>query len=330
LSAFVLLLLPAAVRADTVLRFASMAPEGTAWARELKAFARDVETASDGEVHIKWYLGGIAGDEVHALERIKKGQLDGSAGSITCSRLAPSLRVSRLVGMFRRYDEEHFVLNRLNPTMEGEFRKNGFVNLGIAVMGSEIVFARRPVQSLADLRKQRFWVWNLDDVWHSELSHLGLNVFAMPVEEAGATYDKGGIDGFLAIPTAALAYQWATRAHYFTRLTLGFLPACMLVSTRAFDSLPVEAQAALRGAGAKLGARFDEINRQQEELLLGGLFVRQGSHEVRLDGPEGERFRSEFYEEARHLRDQVSTNVVPRELLDKVSTWLADFRGEHR
>jgi TRAP-type C4-dicarboxylate transport system substrate-binding protein len=318
------------VRADTVLRFASIAPEGTSWARELKAFARDVEAASEGEVHIKWYLGGIAGDELSAIERIKKGQLDGAAGSIICSRQAPSLRVTRLVGMFRRYDEEHFVLNRLNPMIEAEFRKSGFVNLGIAVIGSEIIFARRPVQSMADLRKQRFWVWNLDDVWRAELPRLGLNVTAMPVQEAGAAYDKGAVDGFLAIPTASLAYQWATRAHYFTRLTLGFLPACMLVSTRAFDSLPIEAQTALRGAGAKLGARFDEINRQQEEQLLGGLFERQGSHLVRLDTPEGERFRSEFYEEARHLRDQVSTTVVPRDLLDKVSTWLADFRGEHK
>ena len=33
-----------------VFRMAAIAPEGTSWARELKAMARDIETASHGEL----------------------------------------------------------------------------------------------------------------------------------------------------------------------------------------------------------------------------------------------------------------------------------------
>jgi len=316
--------------AEVVLRMGVIAPAGTAWARELNAFARDVELATRGEVHIKWYLGGIAGDEVAMIARARRGQLDGMAASVTCARLAPSLRVTRLVGLFQRYDEEHFILNRLYPTVEQELRKTGFVSLGLAVVGAEIILSRQPVRSMADFRKQRFWVWSLDDVWIDQTSRLGLSTVPMPVEDATVAFDQGKIDGFLAIPTAALAFQWSVRARNFTQLHLGFLPACLVVTNRSFDALPIETQNQIRAAGAKLSKRFDEINETQEQQLVGSLFEHQGSHEVKLSSPAGETFRAQFFEEARRVRDQTPDSLVPHALVNRVTAWLADFRAEHR
>ncbi len=330
LLAAALLLAAGPAAADVVLRMGVIAPEGTAWARELKAFARDVESSTGGQVRIKWYMGGIAGDELTAIGRIRKGQLDGTAVSVACSQVAPSLRVTRVPGLFQRYDESHFILNQLRQVVDQEARKQGFVNLGTAVIGSEIIFSRRPVQSMADWRSQRFWVWNLDDLWLDMMPRFKLKTVSLPVEEAGAAFDQGKVDGFLGIPTAALAYQWSTRAHYFTRLRLGFLPACLLVTTLAFDALPIDAQNSLRAAGAKLGKRFDDINRVQEEQLLGGLLQRQGGHDVPLDNPQGEQFRADFFEQAHGVRDQIADGLVPRALLERVTVWLADFRAEHR
>ncbi|MGZ3405855.1 MAG: hypothetical protein ACXVAN_05380, partial [Polyangia bacterium] len=52
-----------------VLRFATIAPDGTEWARLSRNFAREVEQGTDGEVQIKWYFGGIAGDEKEMIAR---------------------------------------------------------------------------------------------------------------------------------------------------------------------------------------------------------------------------------------------------------------------
>src|SRR5690348_4499292 len=88
------LLLAATAMGDPVrLRFATVAPQGTGWAREIDAFTRDVATATDGGVQLKWYMGGIAGDEFEVIDRIHKDQLDGAALSIACEKLAPSLHV---------------------------------------------------------------------------------------------------------------------------------------------------------------------------------------------------------------------------------------------
>src|SRR4051812_2756063 len=76
--------------ARTLLRLATVAPDGTAWARELKAFSRDLEAQTRGELSAKWYFGGIAGDDVQVGERIQRGQLDGVAsGGMLCQQLSP-------------------------------------------------------------------------------------------------------------------------------------------------------------------------------------------------------------------------------------------------
>src|SRR4051794_19867579 len=142
------------------LRMAAIAPEGTAWARELHALARDVETTTHGAVIMKWYLGGIAGDELASIERVRRGQLDGVGGALFCNRLAPSLWVFRLVGLMGlKQRTAELVLNRLRPQLDREMDANGFVDLGIGSFGAEILFTRKPVRSMDDLRAGRYWIW---------------------------------------------------------------------------------------------------------------------------------------------------------------------------
>src|SRR6476619_6479622 len=153
-----------------VLRCATTAPDGTAWARELKAAARDVELQTHGQVKWKWYFGGIAGDETAVPERIRRGQLEGEAAGISCADLALSLKVLRILGMFRRRDEAHAIIGRLRPQLEAEFRKAGYELLAVQWFGTDIAVTREPVRSLADLRKLRLWYWNLERVWPTELT----------------------------------------------------------------------------------------------------------------------------------------------------------------
>jgi TRAP-type C4-dicarboxylate transport system substrate-binding protein len=327
-SILVLLALAAPASAEpVVLRLATIAPDGTSWAREVRAFEREVETETNGGLRIKFYFGGVAGDEVESLDRIQRGQLDGGAFSVACSRLAPSLRVMRVVGLLRRSEEAHYVLNRLQPTIEEEFKKSGFTHLAHGLFGSEILFSREPVQTLEDLRRVRFWVWNNDEVWLDELPRLGLNVVPGSVPASLGMYEQGRVDGFLGVPTAALALQWSAQVRYFTPLRIGFLAACLVVANRSYEALPIEWRNVLRGAATKMAARFEDINLSMEEQLIGGLFDRQGAHAVELHGGKGD-LRNAFFREARQVRAQLPEAVVPRALIELVASWLTDFRAE--
>ena len=305
---------------------ASMAPDGTAWARELKAYARDVATATNGEVRIKLYLGGIAGDEAAVPDRIKKGQLDGEMAAVTCDRIAPSLRVLRVPGLIRRRDEAIYVIDRLRPTVESEFRKRGYALIGLSWFGSDIVFTKTPVRSMDDLRKLRLWIWNLDVVWQSAMRNIGLHVVPLPVDAAARAYEDNRVDGLLALPSAALVYQWSARSRYFTDLPIAAMPACHFLSTSVFDALPLAAQQAMRDAAAKLNFRITDANGALEDELIGGLFEKQGVKRV----PPSEQLRLVFFDAARDAREKLPHDIVPPALITEVMGWLSDYRAVHR
>jgi TRAP-type C4-dicarboxylate transport system substrate-binding protein len=308
----------------TVLRMAAIAPDGTAWAREMKAFARAIEEESRGRVRLKWIFGGIAGDEVTALARVKAGQLDGEAGALFCTKVAPSLAVTRVPGLFRRSSEAIAIVSRLRPTLEAEARANGFVALGLGGFGIDVLFTRKPVKSIDELRATRLWVWNADNIWNPMLKELGGTPIATDVPDAARAYDDGRFDGFIAVPSAALAYQWSTQARYFTPVPMAFLPGCMVASNRSFDALSHEDQQLVKTLTARFMLRFNELGRAQEEQLLGGLFEKQGL--VRVPATDG--FVDSFMREAAAARVRLGDKLVPQALLQKVLGWIDEARAQ--
>jgi len=312
-----------------VLRFGTVAPDGTAWARIAKQTTVDLTAATHGQVTSKWYFGGIAGDELQMLARVKKEQLDGIvSGGMLCEKLSPSMRVLRLVGLFQTRDESAYVAGRLKPLFDEDFRKQGFVNLGDVGIGPDLIFSREPVRNMADLKRVKLWTWNLDEVFVATWPMLGMHVVPLPIDEAYRAYESRAVDGFVAVPTAALGFQWSTEARYVTDLRVGFLRACIIISTRAFDPLPLEARNALLNSSATGMTRLEQMGRDSDEQLLGSLFARQGLKTIVAD----ESFRADFFAQARAARDQLAAagKLFKPELLQKVLTMLADFRAEHR
>jgi len=308
------------------LRFATVAPDGTAWAHEFRAFARELEQSSHGTLQVKWYFGGIAGTETEVQERIERGQLDGTAsGGMMCQQVAPSMRVMRVRGLFSGRDEAAYVVHRLKPILDEEFARSGYVHLGTTGLGPDLAFSRKPIRTMADLRAARLWRWDLDTAALETDRALGFNAVALPIADAAVAYDEGRIDGFYAIPTAALAFQWYTRTHYLLDLGLGYLWGCLIVAQRAYNRLPTDQQRLLSSAAAKLSARFEEVGRAQDRALLGGLFARQGITTV-VPTPE---LRAELLAESRRVRESLGAKLVAPDLLQRVLALLADYRAEH-
>src|SRR5262245_20010000 len=98
LAALALLLTAASARgAPVVVKIAHPAPEGSIWARTVAASAREIETASGGQIVVKVYPGAVAGDELEEGDRLQRGQLDAVvSGGPLCQRAMPSMLIFRL------------------------------------------------------------------------------------------------------------------------------------------------------------------------------------------------------------------------------------------
>jgi TRAP-type transport system periplasmic protein len=293
----------------------------------MESMARDIELATAGKVKVKVYLGGAAGDELQVAERIKKGQLDATiSGGWLCNEVMPSSRAISLIGVFQTREEANHVIYEMRPDLEKEAARAGFTLIGTASLGTIIVFSRTPITTMAELRKTKLWRWE-GEVAHIKMGKaMGLSAVPGKLEAAGKLYDSGSVDGFFAIPVAALAFQWFAQARYITEIPTGYLFGCFLVSNSWLDKLPPEYRAAVGEAGARMAVRIDDSGFRQDSALMGKIFTNQGLKKV----PVSERFRAEFFEAARSSREKVGGELVPPSTLDRVLRLLADYRSEHR
>jgi TRAP-type C4-dicarboxylate transport system substrate-binding protein len=175
---------------------------------------------------------------------------------------------------------------------------------------------------MADLHRGAYWIWDLEHTTQKQLSAMGVELVPAPLPAAARLYESGRVDGFFTVPGAALAFQWSALARYAAPLGYAALPGCALVTQRAFDELPFEARQAMRSAGAKLQARFDDVTETQDAALLGGLFARQGL----VSTPVSERFRAEFFGAATEASHRLGAELVPPELLRQATAILTEYR----
>ncbi len=311
---------------DFVLKFATVAPDGSPWARELQAFARNIESGTGGHVRVRWYLNAVAGDELEMGARLRRGELDGAAsGQMLCEQMAPSMRASHVPTLFQSREEATFIMNRMQPDIEAEAHRAGMVLLATTGLGPSIFLLRTPVRSFSEMKKLRIWRWSADENGVAAARAMGLTIVPLPVHDAAGAYDRGQLDGFIGIPAAALAFQWSTQARFLVDLRPDYLWGCVLVAERSFARLPLEYQAIVREAAARVRERFEDVGRRVDEQLLGGLFQKQGVKLV----PVNDQFRAEFFAAARQARERAADRFVSKELLARIQAMLADYRAEH-
>ena len=81
-----LLALLSAPAAAQAIKIATLAPDGSAWMRELRVAAAEVKAGTDGRVDVKFYPGGVMGNDAVVLRKMRLGQLQG--GVLTSSELS--------------------------------------------------------------------------------------------------------------------------------------------------------------------------------------------------------------------------------------------------
>jgi TRAP-type C4-dicarboxylate transport system substrate-binding protein len=161
---------PSALAQDTIIKMATLVPDGSRWHLVLKEMAERWKTASAGRVVVRLYPGGVAGDDPDVIRKMRLGTLN--AGVLTSVGLAQVDRSVYALGLplvFDSYDEVYWVLERMRPKLEADLSAKGFVVLNWADGGWNRFFTQKPVATPDDLRALKLFTWAGDteavDVW---------------------------------------------------------------------------------------------------------------------------------------------------------------------
>ena len=117
---------PTMALAQQVIKIATVAPDGSAWMRELRTAAAEVQAGTQGRVNIKYYPGGVMGSDTVVLRKMRLGQLQG--GVLTSSELAqvyPDAAVYSLPFLFDNWAQVEKARTVVDPILAKGFQGKG-------------------------------------------------------------------------------------------------------------------------------------------------------------------------------------------------------------
>ena len=232
--------------AQTTLKLATMAPDGSIWMQALANAKAEIETATAGAVKVKIYPGGIMGSEQDVLFKIKTGQLHGGgflgyAINVVC----PDIGALMFPMVFRNYDEVDRAFEKMRPFLDERTQAAGFEALGWTEVGFSYAYSVKPISSLETMRATK--VWGLDSPMLMEL--LGAaDIASIPadVTDVLTALQTGLLESVFGPPTAAIAVQWHTKIRYCNSLRLTYAVGGVFLSKSAWNAVPAAHRATVK------------------------------------------------------------------------------------
>lgn len=317
-------LLPGAASAqEHVIKFATLAPEGSTWMNVMKEYDAAVRKESGGRLGFRIYPSGVQGDEKDVLRKIKLGQLH--AAGITgngLTSIAPAARILDSPFLFRNREEVDFATATFGPEIEASMEEAGFVNLGWAEVGWVYIFTAAPVRTRADLARAKMWMWEGDPVAEASFRALGISPIPLTITDVLTSLQTNLIDGVYTSPLAAIALQWFTRVKHLFDLPLANATGAVVLSKKKFESLPPDLREILRRNGRSFMRRLTELSRKDNEAALETL----RKNGIVFTPPASEAEVRACEEVGRKARLSLAGSLYSRDLLERLESALEKRR----
>ena len=205
------------------LRLATLAPDGSSWMKILGKGAAEIDTKTTGRVKVKYYAGGVQGDERDVVRKMNLGQLDGGAfTSVGLSMVEESIRVLELPRMFASVEELDYVADKMWPYFQKKFEAKGFRLGDRGEVGWIYLMSKDELKSLADVKAQKIWLWGDDSLVKAMYKKLGVSGVPLGVPEVEPALTTGRINACYGSPLAAVALQWNTKVKYMTSMPMSY------------------------------------------------------------------------------------------------------------
>jgi len=297
------------------IKFATVAPEGSTWMNTMKELDKVIREKTQGQIAFRVYAGGVAGDELDALRKIRIGQLQSAAFSgVGFGQILPAVRVLDLPFLFMNYKEIDLVHKELEGFFAEQFRQKDFELLSWAEVGNVHLFSQEPIRKVGDLAKLKVWTWSGDPIAKETFSAMGTNPVPLTITDVTTALNTGMIDTVYAPPLGAIALQWNLSVKYMTSLPLAHSTGAILVSKNFSQKIPAEHFKIIKDEFHRSMERLTlELRKQTEEsvalLEKGGIKILPAPQEADL---------KEFYKVHDRVAHALTGKVYPKDVLDKV------------
>jgi len=315
-------------KAKVVIKIATIAPRRTTMAKIIKDFRTEVREKTNNEVGFKVYWGGVQGDEIDVLRKVRLKQLHGGAftGRGLC-QIVPEVRVTELPYAFRNSEEVAYVRAKLEDTMNKKFEDKGYIVLAWHDIGFVYAFSKVPITSVEVLKKQKCWVWGDDVLSHEVYNVIGITPVPLSITDVLTSLTANLIDTASVTPFGAVAFRWHHKFSYMTDFPIVNVVGALIVTKETWDKISPESQKMIKDI-AKV--HFDKLTKSAikadrdsiEVLKKSGIIIAHATKDSKIDV----NWR---FDVGKKVRENLVGRLYSRELLDRTLSLLDEYRRDH-
>jgi TRAP-type C4-dicarboxylate transport system substrate-binding protein len=309
-----------------IIKFATVAPDGTTWMNIMKEYDAAVRKDSGGRLGFRFYPGGVAGDEKDVIRKIRIGQLQaGGFTGVGMGQIAPEERILDTPFLFRNTAEIDYIYNKFTPEFDKAFEQGGFVFLGWAEVGFVYVFTQKPIYSVEDMKDVKAWMWEGDPIAEASFKVLKLSPIPLSIADVNSALQTGMINCIYSSPYAIIPLQWFTKMKYMLDVPLANSSGAALIAKKYFDSLPQDLQQILVKDGQIYLSKLTQQSRIDNQKALKTL----ESRGITVTHPRSANDLAYYYQTGEEARQMLVGRLYSADLLHQVESALQEFRKEH-
>jgi TRAP-type transport system periplasmic protein len=285
--------------------------------------AAEWNEATGGRVSLTVFGGGSQGDEPTVLRKMRLDVLQAaSLTSVGLGTIDASFNVFDVPFFFESYDELNEVTDKLTPEISKRVEAKGFVLLNWGHGGWTQLFTKKPIATVADLKKARLYTSAGNDRMVQWFKANGFEPRAMAMTDIMTGLTTGMIEAVPTTPLAALLFQWYRQTPNMLDIGLAPVVGATVMTRKAWNAVPEADRPKLRAAALGVQKRLqDDVPKQDAaavaEMAKRGLVVTQAS------APE---WRREIDALAKTMRGE----MVPPDMFDLAVKARDNYRTQHR
>jgi TRAP-type C4-dicarboxylate transport system substrate-binding protein len=295
--------------AQTVLKIGTLAPGDSAWGKEFKHWAKDVNDDTQGALQLDFQWNGQAGDEVLMVQKMRSGQLD--AAAVTAVGLAQTgvtdVLLFQLPGLFANWGKLDQARNAMKAEFDADFQAKGFTILGWGDVGAaKVMSVGFEVHHPSDLQGKGCYFLSGDPIGPKLFAAIGgINAKEVSVPEILPGLTNGTINVLVAPPLAAEQLQWSSRVTHIGTLTTAFGIGAIIISTPKYQALPDNLRDVLTKRGAESAERLTKTIRNLDAQSFARLKANKSAYE--LSDAEKQEWKDVFDKVRQSVRGSVFT-----------------------
>ncbi len=305
-----------------LIKMGTLAPEGSSWMKTLNTLNAEVMKKTENKVQFRIYPGGVLGDEMDMLRKLKIDQIQSVAlTSAGLSTFFKELDVLQVPFLFQTYEEVDTTLKRMDPFFRKGLEDNGYVLLGWSEAGFVNLMSTVPIASVADLKKAKVWIWEDSPMSKAIFDEAGVKAIPLTIPDVLVGLQTGLVEVVYAPPAGAISLQWFTKIKYLTDVPLIYLAGGVIVKKDLFRQIPQTSQDFILQSFQQHLDQLKVITRNENRDAI-KVMVKNGVKIITSSKSQID----EYKRLSNNAMGHISGQTFSKKVLDEVTSFLESYR----